>query len=135
MAARRIGEGDPPQHGLERLSWRSFKAARHSVSPSPNSSRLGVSAQPAHSTAADETAHLARLELLRQVLGQMLRLPLGNAHLIEVLPLLVLHEEGRRRPLREGHLQITKLRRMLVDELLQRRVVAQTSFTHVERGV
>lgn len=78
--------------------------------------------------------HLCRLELLRQVLGQVFGLPLGNAHLVQSLPLLILHEESRRRPLSERHLQMTEVRCVLLDEVLQRRIMAHASFTHVERG-
>ena len=79
------------------------------------------------------SASLGRRELLDEELLDVLDLPVGDAHLLDRRPRRVLQEEVGRRALRERHLEVLDPRRLVVDKVLQVRVVRQPSAADVER--
>lgn len=78
-------------------------------------------------------ALLGRGELLVQVLGNVLALPIGNRDLFQRGARGILHEEIGRSSLRIGDLQALDPRCRISDEVLDRRVVPEASAADVER--
>mmetsp|Transcript_17026 Transcript_17026/g.34494 ORF Transcript_17026/g.34494 Transcript_17026/m.34494 type:complete len:207 (-) Transcript_17026:89-709(-) len=73
-------------------------------------------------------------EFLGKKLLNVLHLPVGNANLLNRVPVRVLHEHVRRRTLCVRHLHVWIVLQLALSKLLDGRVVPDASAAHVEHG-